>query len=236
MDFNGKVAIVTGAASGIGKSVSELYAREGAAVVLSDINQELGERTTEEIRKAGGEAIFVRADVSKPSDCENMVKTTLDKYGRLDFACNNAGIGDAVTITLAYNAGSTTADFRDVYLFFYNPSAAGYNSDPRVFVVSKTNLASGGPALDPRADIQDVVAGADAYLPAAKNLGGAKTETLFGDYILLDGAADGTWQIVGIIADSAKINCDDPSTWDAWDVASLILGKPWTGSPYTLCK
>lgn len=150
--------------------------------------------------------------------------------------CNNTAIGDAVTITLAYNAGSTAADLRDVYLFFYNPSAAGYNSDPRVFVVSKTNLTSGGPALDPRADIQDVSAGTDAYLSAAQNLGGAKTETLFGDYILLDGAADGTWQIVGIIADSTKIDFDDPSTWEAWDVATLILGKPWTGSPYTLCK
>jgi len=103
MDFNGKVAIVTGASSGIGKSVSELYAREGAAVVLSDINQELGEEVTAGIREAGGEAIFVRADVSKPSDCENMVKATLDKYGRLDFACNNAGIGGDQNPTADYS-------------------------------------------------------------------------------------------------------------------------------------
>jgi NAD(P)-dependent dehydrogenase (short-subunit alcohol dehydrogenase family) len=103
MDFKGKVAAVTGASSGIGKSVSELYAREGAAVVLSDINQELGEKTTEEIRQAGGEAIFVRADVSKPSDCENMVKAALDKYGRLDFACNNAGIGGDQNPTADYS-------------------------------------------------------------------------------------------------------------------------------------
>lgn len=58
MNLKGTVAIVTGASSGIGKSVAELYAREGAAVVLSDINQELGEKTTEEIRKAGGEAAW----------------------------------------------------------------------------------------------------------------------------------------------------------------------------------
>jgi len=103
MDFNGKVAIVTGASSGIGKSVSELYAREGAAVVLSDINQELGEEVTAGIREAGGEAFFVRADVSKPSDCENMVKATLDKYGRLDFACNNAGIGGDQNPTADYS-------------------------------------------------------------------------------------------------------------------------------------
>jgi NAD(P)-dependent dehydrogenase (short-subunit alcohol dehydrogenase family) len=103
MEFSGKVAVVTGASSGIGKSVSELYAREGAAVVLSDINQGLGEKATEGIRKAGGEAMFVRADVSKPSDCENMVKATLDKYGRLDFACNNAGIGGDQNPTMEYS-------------------------------------------------------------------------------------------------------------------------------------
>ncbi len=102
MDFKGKVAVVTGASSGIGKSVSELYAREGAAVVLSDINQELGEKTTDGISKAGGEAIFVRADVSKPSDCEALVKAALEKYGRLDFACNNAGIGGAQNLTADY--------------------------------------------------------------------------------------------------------------------------------------
>jgi NAD(P)-dependent dehydrogenase (short-subunit alcohol dehydrogenase family) len=106
MDFKNKVAVVTGASSGIGKSVSELYAREGAAVVLSDINQELGEKTTEEIRKAGGEAIFVSADVSKPSDCENMVKAAMDKYGRLDFACNNAGIGGDQNPTADYSLES----------------------------------------------------------------------------------------------------------------------------------
>lgn len=103
MDFKGKVAIITGASSGIGKSVSELYARDGAAVVLSDINEQLGEQTTEEIRKAGGEAIFVRADVSQPSDCENMVKVAMDKYGRLDFACNNAGIGGDQNPTADYS-------------------------------------------------------------------------------------------------------------------------------------
>jgi NAD(P)-dependent dehydrogenase (short-subunit alcohol dehydrogenase family) len=106
MDFKNKVAVVTGASSGIGKSVSELYAREGAAVILSDINQELGEKTTEEIRKAGGEAIFVRADVSKPSDCENMVKAAMDKYGRLDFACNNAGVGGDQNPTADYSLES----------------------------------------------------------------------------------------------------------------------------------
>jgi NAD(P)-dependent dehydrogenase (short-subunit alcohol dehydrogenase family) len=93
MDSPQKVAIVTGAASGIGKSVAERYAQEGVAVVLSDVNQELGAQAAEQIRQAGGQATFVRADVSRPTDCEQMVAFALEQHGRLDYACNNAGIG-----------------------------------------------------------------------------------------------------------------------------------------------
>jgi NAD(P)-dependent dehydrogenase (short-subunit alcohol dehydrogenase family) len=92
MTLKGKVAIVTGASSGIGKAIAQLYAREGAAVVLSDLNKEAGEIVAEEIRKAGGEAMFVAADVADPADCERTVKAALEKYDRLDCACNNAGI------------------------------------------------------------------------------------------------------------------------------------------------
>jgi NAD(P)-dependent dehydrogenase (short-subunit alcohol dehydrogenase family) len=87
-----RTAIVTGAASGIGKSVAELYAQNGVAVVLSDVNQESGEQVTEQITKLGGQAIFVRGDVSQPEDCERMVTVALQQYGRLDYACNNAGV------------------------------------------------------------------------------------------------------------------------------------------------
>lgn len=92
MTLKGKVAIVTGASSGIGKSVAQLYAREGAAVVLSDLNQEAGEKVVAEIRAAGGEATFVAANVAEPADCERTVKAALERYDRLDCACNNAGI------------------------------------------------------------------------------------------------------------------------------------------------
>lgn len=88
-----KVAIVTGAASGIGKSVAERYAQDDIAVALSDVNQALGEQAAEQIRQAGGQATFVMADVSHPTDCEQIVALTLEQYGRLDYACNNAGIG-----------------------------------------------------------------------------------------------------------------------------------------------
>jgi NAD(P)-dependent dehydrogenase (short-subunit alcohol dehydrogenase family) len=93
MEFQEKVALVTGAASGIGKSIALLYAKNGAKVVVSDIDDTGGQETVEAITKAGGEAIHIHADVSKPDDCMRLVGQTLAKYDRLDFACNNAGIG-----------------------------------------------------------------------------------------------------------------------------------------------
>jgi len=98
-----KVALVTGAASGIGKRVAELYAREGAAVVLSDVSRPAGESAANEIRAAGGEATFVPADVAEPADCERLVRAAMDRYGRLDWACNNAGIGGEQNPTADYS-------------------------------------------------------------------------------------------------------------------------------------
>lgn len=91
--FAGKVALVTGASSGIGKATALQYAGEGASVVVSDIDETKGNQVVEEIRNQGGEAIFVLANVTKPADCENLVKQTVERYGRLDVAFNNAGIG-----------------------------------------------------------------------------------------------------------------------------------------------
>ena len=91
--LNGKVAMVTGAASGIGRSIALLYAREGARVVVSDFNVDGGEETVRMIRAAGGEAMFVQTDVTDPGACEALVNKAVDTYGRLDVACNNAGIG-----------------------------------------------------------------------------------------------------------------------------------------------
>ncbi|WP_299990724.1 glucose 1-dehydrogenase [uncultured Pontibacter sp.] len=91
--LSGKVALVTGGSSGIGKSSAILYAREGATVVVSDIHEEPGMQVVREIEDQGGEAIFVLGDVSKPEDCESMVQQAVEKFGRLDIAFNNAGIG-----------------------------------------------------------------------------------------------------------------------------------------------
>jgi len=92
-EFDGKVALVTGASSGIGRSTAILYAKYGAHVVVSDVDAHGGEETVEMINQAEGKAIFVRTDVSKFDACQSLVQQAVDRFGRLDFACNNAGIG-----------------------------------------------------------------------------------------------------------------------------------------------
>lgn len=103
MDFLGKVAIVTGASSGIGLSVARLFVRDGAKVVLGDWNEEGGEAAAASIRAEEGEAIFVRTDVSKEDDNRALVETALKEFGRLDAACNNAGIGGELGPTADYS-------------------------------------------------------------------------------------------------------------------------------------
>jgi NAD(P)-dependent dehydrogenase (short-subunit alcohol dehydrogenase family) len=87
-----KVATVTGGGSGIGREIALLFAREEAKVVVADCAAEAGEETVRQIRESGGEAIFIKADVSQAGDAERMVRKTIEKYGRLDILCNNAGI------------------------------------------------------------------------------------------------------------------------------------------------
>jgi len=92
--FDGRVALVTGGASGIGRATARFFAREGAKVIIAnDANIKGGEETVKLIRDAGGEAAFVKCDVSRASDVEAMVNKCVSLYGRLDYAFNNAGIG-----------------------------------------------------------------------------------------------------------------------------------------------
>ncbi|AWV34919.1 SDR family oxidoreductase [Paenibacillus sp. FSL R7-0048] len=88
-----RVAVITGGASGIGKQTAIKFASKGDQVVVADFNQQLGEETVAQIIKEGGEAIFVKTDVSKYEDVEALVQKTVDTYGRIDVMFNNAGIG-----------------------------------------------------------------------------------------------------------------------------------------------
>ena len=97
-----KVALITGAGSGIGKATALLFAEQGAKVVVSDINEDNGSSAVEELKKNGGDAFFIKADSSKPEDNEALVKQTIQKYGRLDIAVNNAGIGGPLSPTGEY--------------------------------------------------------------------------------------------------------------------------------------
>lgn len=92
MRLNGKVAIVTGAGSGIGRASAMLFAREGASVVASDINEEPGEETVAAIRRKGGEAFFTKADVSDARQVRDMVRSCMDRYAALDVLFNCAAV------------------------------------------------------------------------------------------------------------------------------------------------
>jgi NAD(P)-dependent dehydrogenase (short-subunit alcohol dehydrogenase family) len=101
--FSGKTALVTGGASGIGEACAHTFAGSGAKVVIADLDTARGEQTGAAIKEAGGEAIFVQVDVTDPKSVEQMVRATVQAYGRLDIAVNNAGIGGEINPTGSYS-------------------------------------------------------------------------------------------------------------------------------------
>lgn len=101
--LDGKVALITGAGSGIGRASALTFAREGAKVIVADIVVEGGEETVQLVQNAGGEASFIKVDVSKAADVEAMINKAVETYGRIDCAHNNAGIEGQLAPTDEYS-------------------------------------------------------------------------------------------------------------------------------------
>lgn len=96
--LDGKVIIISGAGSGMGRAAAVLFANEGARVVVADIDESSGKGTVDKVRSKGGSATFIRCDVSKIEDAENLIRETVRTYGKLDGLYNNAGINPIGTV------------------------------------------------------------------------------------------------------------------------------------------
>lgn len=94
-----KVALVTGGSSGIGEAICRLYVKNGAKVVVADVDDEKGKQLVKDLNKNGEIAHYFHTDVSDPNDCKRLVDETVSTFGKLDIACNNAGVGDGQTLT-----------------------------------------------------------------------------------------------------------------------------------------
>ena len=131
---DGKVVIVTGGASGIGRGICGVLAREGASVVVANRNEARGREAEQEILEAGGQALFVRTDVSREEDCRAMVEAAVERFGKLDALVNNAGIFPRATLE------ETTSELWDE-IFAVNLKGAFYCCK---YAVPRMREAGGG--------------------------------------------------------------------------------------------
>ncbi len=177
-------------------------------------------------RGAGATATYsMKVAISMPAGTAGAKPTVLQPSNTKFSPCVTGKV-DAATFTLTYNAGSP-AD-KDVYLLIFEPAADGVTT-PKFCAMKKGTLTT-PVGFIPRLTASAIVAATDIYLEMADNPGGTITETFLGGSILLDGVRTGTWQIIGIVADSTTVNFNDPTTWTAWDSATIMVGMPWTGT------
>jgi NAD(P)-dependent dehydrogenase (short-subunit alcohol dehydrogenase family) len=111
MRLKNKIAIITGAGSGQGRAAAMIFAREGAKIVVSDWKPELGDETVTVVKQSGGEAILVRTDVSESKDVQNLIRTTVDHFGRIDILYNNAGVGFSSPLSMSDVIHTPEADW-----------------------------------------------------------------------------------------------------------------------------
>ena len=147
----GKTALITGAAGGIGRASALLFAREGAAVGLADLNEEAGEALAQEIRQAGGRAFFQRTDVTKATDCQRLVERAIAEFGRIQILFNNAGtIRRASVVELSEQDWDHLIDINVKSIFFMCreviPVMASGNGGSIVNTASGWGLAGGARA------------------------------------------------------------------------------------------
>ena len=117
ISFEGKVALVTGAASGLGLATAKAFAESGASVALADVNKEV-QAAAKELADKGFKTLAIRCDVSNDDEVEAMVKQTVEKFGRLDVAFNNSGIQNVLAETAIHLAMTTTASWRSICAVF----------------------------------------------------------------------------------------------------------------------
>jgi NAD(P)-dependent dehydrogenase (short-subunit alcohol dehydrogenase family) len=111
MEFQGKVILITGSASGFGRLLAQEFAKEGASLILSDVSEAQGQEVAKQINAENGKAIFVKCDVSKAEDVKNMVEMGIASFGKLDICINNAGVAGNSLRTKTHEFEEDTWDF-----------------------------------------------------------------------------------------------------------------------------
>lgn len=168
MRLQDRVAIITGAGSGIGREAALLFAGEGATVVVADLGEESGQRTAREVKDAGGAAAFVRTDVSRATDVERLVAETERRFGRLDVIFNNAGI-------FPDQDGSVIDTDEDVWDFVMNVNLKGVYLGCKYAIPAM--LRSGGGSIINTASFVALIGAATPQIAYTSSKGGVLSMT-----------------------------------------------------------